>query len=152
VGHSDYTGSQWCRKENPGFMFVTMNVIQDPRTALTTMVYDGSAGTLSQAQGGHHRSDGWMGRRMVGTTRLSFQIHGPYFENETERQRVFCAQHLDQCGSRRTNAAADDRICRRRSLLHRLRLSTRGGIHQPGRKSPGAAVRGFAKLYPEGAL
>ncbi|HVA82198.1 MAG TPA: amidohydrolase family protein [Candidatus Binataceae bacterium] len=41
VGHADYTGSQWYRDENPGFMFVTMNVIQDPRMALTTMVYDG---------------------------------------------------------------------------------------------------------------
>jgi uncharacterized protein len=41
VGHSDYTGSQSYREQNPGFMFVTMNVIQDPRMALTTMVYDG---------------------------------------------------------------------------------------------------------------
>ena len=41
VGHSDYTGSQWYREQNPGFMFITMNVIQDPRMALTTMVYDG---------------------------------------------------------------------------------------------------------------
>jgi predicted TIM-barrel fold metal-dependent hydrolase len=41
VGHSEYTGSQWCRGYDPGFMFLTMNVIQDPRMALTTMVYDG---------------------------------------------------------------------------------------------------------------
>ena len=41
VGHRHYTGSEWYRDRDPGFMFVTMNVIQDPRMALTTMVYDG---------------------------------------------------------------------------------------------------------------
>jgi uncharacterized protein len=41
VGHTEYTGSQWYRGTDPGFMFITMNVIQDPRMALTTMVYDG---------------------------------------------------------------------------------------------------------------
>jgi len=41
VGHPRYTGSEWYRDRDPGFMFVTMNVIQDPRMALTTMVYDG---------------------------------------------------------------------------------------------------------------
>jgi predicted TIM-barrel fold metal-dependent hydrolase len=41
VGHAEYTGSQWYRDRDPGFMFVTMNIIQDPRMALTTMVYDG---------------------------------------------------------------------------------------------------------------
>ncbi len=41
AGHANYTGHDWYRDEYPGFMFVTMNVIQDPRMALTTMVYDG---------------------------------------------------------------------------------------------------------------
>jgi predicted TIM-barrel fold metal-dependent hydrolase len=41
VGHPHYTGSEWYQSRDPGFMFVTMNVIQDPRMALTTMVYDG---------------------------------------------------------------------------------------------------------------
>jgi predicted TIM-barrel fold metal-dependent hydrolase len=41
VGHPTYTGHQYYRDAYPGFMFVTMNVIQDPRMALTTMVYDG---------------------------------------------------------------------------------------------------------------
>lgn len=41
VGHPNYTGHQYYREQYPGFMFVTMNVIQDPRMALTTMVYDG---------------------------------------------------------------------------------------------------------------
>lgn len=41
VGHKHYTGSQYYQDRDPGFMFVTMNVIQDPRMALTTMVYDG---------------------------------------------------------------------------------------------------------------
>ncbi len=41
VGHPHYTGSEWYQGQDPGFMFVTMNVIQDPRMALTTMVYDG---------------------------------------------------------------------------------------------------------------
>lgn len=41
AGNPDYIGSAWYRDRDPGFMFVTMNVIQDPRMALTTMVYDG---------------------------------------------------------------------------------------------------------------
>jgi predicted TIM-barrel fold metal-dependent hydrolase len=41
AGHANYTGHDWYRDEYPGFMFVTMNVIQDPRMALTTRVYDG---------------------------------------------------------------------------------------------------------------
>ena len=41
AGNPDYLGSAWYRDRDPGFMFVTMNVIQDPRMALTTMVYDG---------------------------------------------------------------------------------------------------------------
>ena len=41
VGHSHYPGSEYFRDRDPGFMWVTMNVIQDPRIALATMVYDG---------------------------------------------------------------------------------------------------------------
>ncbi len=42
AGNRDYIGSAWYRDRNPGFMFISMNVIQDPRMALTTMVYDGA--------------------------------------------------------------------------------------------------------------
>ena len=41
AGNPDYIGSAWYRDRDPGFMFVTMNVVQDPRMALTTMVHDG---------------------------------------------------------------------------------------------------------------
>ncbi|MGH7917613.1 MAG: amidohydrolase family protein [Candidatus Binataceae bacterium] len=41
VGHAHYPGSEYFRGRDPGFMWVTMNVIQDPRIALATMVYDG---------------------------------------------------------------------------------------------------------------
>jgi predicted TIM-barrel fold metal-dependent hydrolase len=41
VVHSRYAGSEYYRDRNPGIMYVTMNIIQDPRQALTTMVYDG---------------------------------------------------------------------------------------------------------------
>src|SRR5581483_10598884 len=41
AGNKDYIGSAWYRGTNPGFMFISMNVIQDPRMALRTMVYDG---------------------------------------------------------------------------------------------------------------
>ena len=41
AGNKDYIGSAWYRNANPGFMFISMNVIQDPRMALSTMVYDG---------------------------------------------------------------------------------------------------------------
>ena len=41
TGHKHSTGREWYRDRDPGMMFVTMNLIQDPRMALTTMVYDG---------------------------------------------------------------------------------------------------------------
>lgn len=41
VVHRNYTGHDWYADGKPGFMFLSMNVIQDPRMALTTMVYDG---------------------------------------------------------------------------------------------------------------
>jgi len=41
VGHAHYPGSEYYRDRDPGFMWVSMNVIQDPRMALATMVYDG---------------------------------------------------------------------------------------------------------------
>src|SRR5262245_74220 len=41
AGNKDYIGSAWYQDRNPGFMFISMNVIQDPRMALSTMVYDG---------------------------------------------------------------------------------------------------------------
>lgn len=41
AGNKDYLGSAWFRHRNPGFMFISMNVIQDPRMSLSTMVYDG---------------------------------------------------------------------------------------------------------------
>ncbi|HVA82200.1 MAG TPA: amidohydrolase family protein [Candidatus Binataceae bacterium] len=36
-----YVGHDWHTDSDPGFMFFSMNVIQDARMALTTMVYDG---------------------------------------------------------------------------------------------------------------
>jgi predicted TIM-barrel fold metal-dependent hydrolase len=41
VVHAKYTGNEWYKDRDPGFMFLSMNVIQDPRMALATMVYDG---------------------------------------------------------------------------------------------------------------
>lgn len=41
VVHRDYIGHDWYTDRRPGFMFLSMNGIQDPRMALTTMVYDG---------------------------------------------------------------------------------------------------------------
>ena len=41
VVHPYYLGNEWHKEPDPGFMFVSMNVIQDPRMALTTMVYGG---------------------------------------------------------------------------------------------------------------
>ena len=41
VVHPFYLGNEWHKDPNSDFMFVSMNVIQDPRMALTTMVYDG---------------------------------------------------------------------------------------------------------------
>ncbi len=41
AGNKEYLGSAWYKNRNPGFMFISMNVIQDPRMSLSTMVYDG---------------------------------------------------------------------------------------------------------------
>lgn len=41
VVHREYIGHNWYRDRRPGFMYLSMNAIQDPRMALTTMVYDG---------------------------------------------------------------------------------------------------------------
>ncbi len=41
VVHKAYIGNEWYKDRDPGFMFLSMNLIQDPRMALTTMVYDG---------------------------------------------------------------------------------------------------------------
>jgi uncharacterized protein len=41
VVHRNYLGHDWHMDRRPGFMFLSMNTIQDPRMALTTMVYDG---------------------------------------------------------------------------------------------------------------
>jgi len=41
AGNKEYVGSAWYRDRNPGFMFISMNILQDPRMALSTMVYDG---------------------------------------------------------------------------------------------------------------
>lgn len=41
VVHRNYVGHDWYEDRRPGFMYLSMNTIQDPRIALTTMVYDG---------------------------------------------------------------------------------------------------------------
>lgn len=41
VSHRHYTGSSWYKDPKPGLMYFSMNLIQDPRQALTTMVIDG---------------------------------------------------------------------------------------------------------------
>ena len=41
AGNKEYLGSAWYKNRNPGFMFISMNNIQDPRMSLSTMVYDG---------------------------------------------------------------------------------------------------------------
>jgi predicted TIM-barrel fold metal-dependent hydrolase len=41
VVHPYYLGNEWHKEPLADFMYVSMSVIQDPRMALTTMVYDG---------------------------------------------------------------------------------------------------------------
>jgi hypothetical protein len=41
VSHHHYTGSDFYREPKPGLMYFTMNLLQDPRQVLTTMVVDG---------------------------------------------------------------------------------------------------------------
>jgi uncharacterized protein len=41
VSHRHYTGSDFYHEPKPGLMYFSMNIIQDPRQALTTMVIDG---------------------------------------------------------------------------------------------------------------
>lgn len=41
VSHHHYMGSEFYRDPKPGLMYFTMNLLQDPRQVLTTMVVDG---------------------------------------------------------------------------------------------------------------
>ena len=41
AGNKEYLGSAWYKNRNPGFMFISMGNIQDPRMSLSTMIYDG---------------------------------------------------------------------------------------------------------------
>jgi predicted TIM-barrel fold metal-dependent hydrolase len=62
VGHPNYTGSQWYRTGNPGFMYITMMNVQDPRIALTTMMYDGVFERFPRLRVGTIESmAGWVG-------------------------------------------------------------------------------------------
>ena len=53
VVHAKYIGNEWYSDRDPGFMFLSMNVIQDPRMALTTMIYDGVFERFPTLTGGH---------------------------------------------------------------------------------------------------
>ena len=62
VGHPNYTGSEWFRDRDPGFMYVTMSIIQDPRQAVTAMMYDGVFERFPQLRVGTIESMvGWVG-------------------------------------------------------------------------------------------
>ena len=62
VGHANYTGSQWYRTGNPGFMYITMMNVQDPRMALTSMMYDGVFERFPRLRVGTIESmAGWVG-------------------------------------------------------------------------------------------
>ena len=72
AGHSKYTGHQYYEGQDPGFMFITMNVIQDPRMALTTMVYDGLFDRFPKLRVGTIEAmAGWVGEWME---RLSYRF------------------------------------------------------------------------------
>jgi Amidohydrolase len=47
VGHAHYPGSEYFRDRDPGFMWVSMNVIQDPRIALAMMATNWAVSPLT---------------------------------------------------------------------------------------------------------
>ena len=62
TGHRHSTGRAWYRDKDPGMMFITMNLIQDPRMALTTMVYDGVLERFPRLRGATIEAMvGWIG-------------------------------------------------------------------------------------------
>ena len=99
VSHRHYTGSDFYHDPKPGLMYFSMNLIQDPRQALTTMVVDGVFERYPQAP----RRDveamvGWVGE-WLGAGRLSLSLHGAYVADEAASGGIFRSQHLDQRGS-----------------------------------------------------
>ena len=134
TGHRHSTGRQWYRDRDPGMMFVTMNLIQDPRMGAYHHGLRRGPGALSTPAGGHHRGHGRLDRGVAGAARLSLQIYGPYLADETPGLGVLCPQHLDQRRSRREDVPLYRRVCRRRKVFCRLRLSARRGLCRAGQE------------------
>jgi predicted TIM-barrel fold metal-dependent hydrolase len=62
VSHRHYTGSAFYHEPKPGLMYFSMNLIQDPRQALTTMVVDGVFERFSRLRVGTIEAMvGWVG-------------------------------------------------------------------------------------------
>jgi predicted TIM-barrel fold metal-dependent hydrolase len=91
VGHSQYTGHQYYTDRDPGFMFITMNVIQDPRMALTTMVYDGVFDRFPRLRVGTIEAmAGWVGEWME---RLSYRFG---YMQKTSRMKRHPREYFDE--------------------------------------------------------
>ena len=62
VSHRHYSGSAWHRDPKPGLMYFSMNLIQDPRQALTTMVVGGVFERFPRLRAGTIEAmAGWVG-------------------------------------------------------------------------------------------
>ncbi len=113
---------------DPGFMWVTMNVIQDPRIALATMVYDGVFDRFPRLRVATIEAmAGWVGEWLE-----RFEYRYKYMKHTSRMKRspdrVFRGEHLGQRRSRGTDVPDHGAIRRRRQILHRLRLSARGRL------------------------
>ncbi len=91
AAHPKYTGHQYFEDRDPGFMFVTMNVIQDPRMALTTMVYDGVFDRFPELRVGTIEAmAGWVGEWIE---RLSYRFG---YMQKTSRMKRHPREYYDQ--------------------------------------------------------
>jgi predicted TIM-barrel fold metal-dependent hydrolase len=124
VVHPYYIGNEWHKEPNPGFMWESMNDIQDPRMALTTIVYGGVFERFPRLRVATvESSSGWVVEWM---DRVDYRY--AYMGHTTQMKRPaseYFAQHLGLGRPGGAFAALHGRDGRRRQILHRLGLPPR---------------------------
>ncbi len=115
---------------DPGFMFITMNVIQDPRMALTTMVYEGVLERFPKLRVATIEAmSGWVGE-WIERLDYRFKYMGHTSQMKRSASEYFARNIWISADPGRTDASTDGGFRGRRSLLRRLRLSACRGLRR----------------------
>ena len=113
---------------DPGFMWVTMNVIQDPRIALATMVYDGVFDRFPRLRVATIEAmAGWVGEWLE-----RFEYRYKYMKHTSRMKRspteYFAANIWVSGDPEERMFPIMVQFAGRRQILHRIRLSARGRL------------------------